>query len=418
MISRDIPYGLEFTPEHLAILKRGAAEWNQWRKENRHVIPNLGVANLRGEDLSYADLSYVNLGYANLSQANLTLADLGYANLTWADLSQANLKQANLTLADLIGADLSDADLNGASLSYADLNGADLSRADLSRTDLRGTSFNSAILTLTDFDAAQIGYTVFANNNLSATRKLKSVVIHDKSTIGIDTIYKSHGLIPRTFLRGCGVPESFIAIIPQLFQPDSEFINITLADRNLSPGVISSEISPFVSATAELQSIINQMKGVPSEEVVVRLISHSSPININFDGAKEAVREIKEDIIPWRRKHAKKIARLQEQEKQVEIESKKAEILEKQAKGQAETDKVAAEASIQCATAERMKIENDRLRLELHREQIQLALDMIEKFAPGMSEQERITYVIKLLPPINTLVFSELLPGDENDSLE
>ncbi|MFN8503745.1 toll/interleukin-1 receptor domain-containing protein [Kouleothrix sp.] len=36
------------------------------------------------------------------------------------------------------------------------------------------------------------------------------------STIGIDTIVQSHGRIPEGFLRGCGVPESFIEYIPAL----------------------------------------------------------------------------------------------------------------------------------------------------------------------------------------------------------
>jgi len=33
------------------------------------------------------------------------------------------------------------------------------------------------------------------------------------SSVGIDTIYKSHGKIPEIFLRGCGVPDEFIAYI-------------------------------------------------------------------------------------------------------------------------------------------------------------------------------------------------------------
>lgn len=31
------------------------------------------------------------------------------------------------------------------------------------------------------------------------------------SAVGIDTIYRSHRKIPEVFLRGCGVPEEFIA---------------------------------------------------------------------------------------------------------------------------------------------------------------------------------------------------------------
>ncbi|HAB0785633.1 TPA_asm: hypothetical protein GIO56_14765, partial [Listeria monocytogenes] len=74
-------------------------------------------ANLRGANLSYADLSCANLRGANLRGANLSYADLSCANLRVANLSYADLSCANLR-----GANLSGADLSGANLSYADLN--------------------------------------------------------------------------------------------------------------------------------------------------------------------------------------------------------------------------------------------------------------------------------------------------------
>ncbi|HAA7579551.1 TPA_asm: hypothetical protein GHC76_14625 [Listeria monocytogenes] len=74
-------------------------------------------ANLRGANLSYADLSCANLRGANLRGANLSYADLSCANLRVANLSYADLSCANLR-----GANLNGADLSGANLSYADLN--------------------------------------------------------------------------------------------------------------------------------------------------------------------------------------------------------------------------------------------------------------------------------------------------------
>ncbi|EED2284180.1 TPA_asm: hypothetical protein GHM42_15655 [Listeria monocytogenes] len=99
-------------------------------------------ANLRGANLSYADLSCANLRRADLRGANLSYADLScanlrVANLSYADLSCANLRGANLSGADLSYADLRRADLRGANLSYADLSCANLSGADLSYADLR-----------------------------------------------------------------------------------------------------------------------------------------------------------------------------------------------------------------------------------------------------------------------------------------
>ena len=55
--------------------------------------------------------------------------DSMYADLRGANLSDADLRYANLRYANLRGANLSDADLRGANLRYADLSDADLSDA-------------------------------------------------------------------------------------------------------------------------------------------------------------------------------------------------------------------------------------------------------------------------------------------------
>ena len=51
-------------PEHLAKLQEGIEEWNQWRRANPEVKPDLSNANL-----TYPVLSGTNLTYANLSEA-------------------------------------------------------------------------------------------------------------------------------------------------------------------------------------------------------------------------------------------------------------------------------------------------------------------------------------------------------------
>jgi hypothetical protein len=57
---------------------------------------------------------------------------------------------------------------------------------------------------------------VFADNDLSTVKGLDEVHHLEPSTVGIDTLYKSRGRIPEAFLRGCGVPDEFIAHIPAL----------------------------------------------------------------------------------------------------------------------------------------------------------------------------------------------------------
>jgi uncharacterized protein YjbI with pentapeptide repeats len=89
--------------EHVAMLARGAAVWNEWRAE-RDEPADLSRAGLRGLDLSGFDLS----------EADLRGADLRGTNLGGANLSSAHLDGANVFKAVLDGADLAGAFLNRA----------------------------------------------------------------------------------------------------------------------------------------------------------------------------------------------------------------------------------------------------------------------------------------------------------------
>jgi len=149
--------------KHLAILREGVDAWNEWREQNRGIIPDLIAA-------------------------NLVRADLGKANLFRANLTEAYLREANLT----------DADLRGAHFSAADLSDA-------------------------DFSEAWLGWTILADVDLSTAKGLETVRHDGPSTIGVDTIYRSQGKIPEVFLRGAGLPDEFIAYIGSLVGRPIEF---------------------------------------------------------------------------------------------------------------------------------------------------------------------------------------------------
>jgi uncharacterized protein YjbI with pentapeptide repeats len=89
--------------DHVAMLGRGAAAWNEWRAEHDET-PDLSRAGLRGLDLSGFDLS----------GADLRDADLRGTKFCDADLSGAHLEGANFFKAVLDGADLAGAFLTGA----------------------------------------------------------------------------------------------------------------------------------------------------------------------------------------------------------------------------------------------------------------------------------------------------------------
>ena len=204
--------------EHLKILKRGVNSWNQWRRENPGVTPDLSGAHLGRAHLPGVNLSVARLGGVDLTRAILRGANLYGADLQGAKLSLANLRGAILRGATLSVARLGVADLTGAILRGADLQGADLQGANLQRADLSVANLNNS-----DFTDAYVNLTVFGDNDLSMVKGLQKVQHEGPSTIGIDTIYKSHGNIPEVFLRGCGVPDDFITYMRSLVSKAIDF---------------------------------------------------------------------------------------------------------------------------------------------------------------------------------------------------
>ncbi len=138
---------------------------------------------------------------------------------------------------DFIAPDLSREDFSNMNLSGADLSDTDLSGVNLSETLLGGATFAGANLSEADFTWAVMNWTILVENDLSTVRGLEDVIHKGPSHIGIDTIYKSKGKIPESFLRECGVPESFITQMHSLvgaeegFQFYSCFISYSTQDE-------------------------------------------------------------------------------------------------------------------------------------------------------------------------------------------
>lgn len=225
------------SPEQIAKLREGADAWNKWRRDHPEIIPQL-----RSAILVRADLAGVQLG-----ETDLTGANLGGANLIDANLSRATLANANLHSAELGSANLVAANLSRCSLILADCHTADLSHSNLFGAGLLGTNLRSAELSNSNFAAATIGDTVFADNDLSTVAGLETVHHSRPSSIGIDTIYRSKGKIPAAFLRGAGVPQDFIAYIESLHPHAIEFYSCFIS--------YSSKDGPFAKELhAKLQA--------------------------------------------------------------------------------------------------------------------------------------------------------------------
>lgn len=198
-------------PDHLAILQRGVAVWNDWRAENPSVVP----------DLSLKDIGQCELKGANFRGAILLQTILMEMDLKDIDFSGADLRGANLLGSDLQGSDLHASGLFGAEVSFTMLKGVDISLSDLTSANftcanliganLRGaildsTNFTEALLVQADLNDAILLETVFGNSNLTNAKGLTSCVHKGPSVIDLRTIVRS-GSLPEKFLRRCGIPE-------------------------------------------------------------------------------------------------------------------------------------------------------------------------------------------------------------------
>ena len=267
--------------ELVQIVKRGRDAVAAWREENPNTLMDLNecymshsripMVNLRGADMRNgdfmgamvrrADLSnaYMNgahfyradLREANISRsiasgANLRGADMRNANLAGINLDGATLSEANLSGADLTNANLDRSNLDrvnftGANLTGASFNGANLSRTNLSQAVLNEADFYEAILNdvateEANFENCIIGYTVFQNCAMDAAQGLDNVRHDAPSTIGLDTLLRSQGALPQSFILGSGIPVAVAGIQDSVADAPVTTLEVHISCANVDIG--------------------------------------------------------------------------------------------------------------------------------------------------------------------------------------
>jgi uncharacterized protein YjbI with pentapeptide repeats len=174
-------------------LKEGTRRWNAWCAAARARNPDWR-ADLRGANLAGLELSYM---------------DFRRAILSGADLRAANCSGSNFRSASLRGADLEKASLDRADLRRANLNSANLSHAQLWSAKLESTHFFETRVEGTQLGHARIGNTYFVDVKIDAAVGLESVRHYGSSHLSLGTLLRSGSNLPKSFLRGCGVPPLF-----------------------------------------------------------------------------------------------------------------------------------------------------------------------------------------------------------------
>jgi hypothetical protein len=195
--------------KELEIIQRGVEAWNEWRKagDESSLLPNLRNANLRK----------VKLQKINLTSALLEGTDFTQADLCLADFSGAALEDAKFEQTYLIGARFCDYFNMSVAPEY-------------------GLILQSPIAALfgnVDFHRSILHRTEFIDLDLSTAKHLDTCIHLGPSTLDRGTLLKSKSL-PIAFLRGCGLPESFINGLPLAREFYSCFISYSSADESFA----------------------------------------------------------------------------------------------------------------------------------------------------------------------------------------
>lgn len=302
--------------EHLKILKQGAYDWNQWRKENPEIQPDLSGVDLREVDLMGADLSEANLKGAKLStcldkinlyKACLEEADLSNALLNEACLIGTNLKKANLSRANLCDAFLKEANLTGANLCGANLNNAELIEANLTeanlskeglyfdeviRTDLTCANLSCAKLIKANLESADLTGANFSKANLSNANLSYALLIEtnfEKATI---TNCKVYG-IAAWDIKGKPLEQSNLIITPS-GEPTITVDNLEVAQfiylllnnekiRHVIDTITSKVVLILGRFTSERKAVLDAIKGeLRKRDYLPVLFDFKKPINRSF----------------------------------------------------------------------------------------------------------------------------------------
>lgn len=336
--------------EQVQIVRQGRDAVARWREEHpgealdlnacymshtRIPMVNLSGSDMRNSDLMGAMLRRADLSDCRLNPIHLYRADLREASFAGSLLNGANLRGADCRQADFQNADLdrvilSDANLSGANLRGANLSRANLDRANLTGADLTGATLNGAALTRTNlseaifcesdfyeavfnttpmaganFTGSIMGYTVFQNCNLSDAVGLDAVRHDAPSTLGVDSLFRSGGAIPDSFLAGVGSPESLAGFQQTLVDgaalSGDYFIACAAGDTDfaakLQDDLRANGARCWVFAENARGSALVDRRSTSEEEEIERWIRHYEKLIVVCTPEAFASETIRNDII-------------------------------------------------------------------------------------------------------------------------
>jgi uncharacterized protein YjbI with pentapeptide repeats len=347
--------------KHIQILYQGIDSWNEWRKNNPGIVPDLSGEEFVGEDFTGANFTGANLSEtdlrnaqlpkahlenaiirdAHLNGADLAKADLSGAELYCSWLNYANLRGANLNKADLTCADLSDADLRNADLRESDLYWSRLVRTQLKGTDLSNckvfgisawglkmndktkqedlliTQPNEYNITVDNLEMAQFTYLLLNNE------KIRDV---------IDTVAKKVILILGRFkperkavlnaIKDELRKDEYLPVLFDFKGPKRRDLTETVSTLAHMARFVIADITDAKSIIAELEHIVPQLTSVPVQPLILKsyldsegeyalfghIKSYRSVLKVyKYENQADLIKSLEEKVINPAKKEADKI---------------------------------------------------------------------------------------------------------------
>lgn len=209
-------------PEHVALVRLGAAAVEVWRLQNPEV-----PLDLSGADLSSTRLTNINFERADLRGAGLDRSVLSNARLFGSNLRRASLRNAKIYGAILGLTNLEDADLSGADLGFTSFIRVRLQRARLLRANLVLARLVAVEFAGTDLSGAEMGVTSIEDCDLTLVEGLPTVAHSSPSDFNIGTLITTYrsagGRLPddlSRFFRAAGVPAAVLDALPRIAAAD------------------------------------------------------------------------------------------------------------------------------------------------------------------------------------------------------
>lgn len=199
------------------------------------------------------------------------------------------------------------------------------------------------------------------------------------------------------------IPKS--QIIPRKFQfEDTNPVNFDI-------DYLDNKVIPYLKSVENLQTVINQIGQQPNR-IRLHSITKYSPIAASISGVAQALEIVERIVNPWKREHAKRIAKLEEQEKLLQIKKVEAEIIQNKANFQNDSqfrkDNLIEDWRIKKAEADKIELENERMRLDLMKEKVKFIKEILQEYGSNLSDEERTIYMMKLLKPLEELISNPL----------